>query len=370
MKKYKLIITVAIFICFCYGNCPNYTFAKEAENNTVLSLSLEESCNMAIENNLNLKIQQIEYEKTKIEQSEAINASKKLKDSTFDFSGAQIKDLTPRMKQAEELVAKTNLELEKQKLRIEVEKAYYDVLLAQENLKYIITQSERAQTQLKNVKLKFEEGLVAQNHVYIAEAETSNVKSNLVTAQKNLEISKIQLNKILGRTLTSPLILTSEFEYHPQFDIEVESMVEKALKLRPEIINAKEMKEVAQLNADLALKYYASNTYIYKKANLEAKKEELRLKDEEEKLSLEVRKAYLTTIEAIEKIKTAEDSVKLAKETHRIANLRYEMQMTTIAEVIEAMEKLKDAENQYLTRVYDYNIARAKLDNWAGKGLE
>lgn len=361
--RLRFVAAIILFISFCY--IPNFESAFAAQ-----SLSLDESCKIALENNLNLKAKEIEYEKAKIEQGEAKYSSKKMEDDVFSFEGAQIKDITPRLKKAQELITKKNLDLEKQNLRIEVERAYYDVLLAEENFKYAKMQLERVETQLKNAKLKFEEGFVAKNHIYIAKVEVSNAKSALVTAKKNLEISKIEFNNILGRNLTAPFTLTSKFEYNPKQISSVEIMEDEALKLRPEVISAIETYQVSKLNADLALKYYASNTYIYKKAKLDEEKEEINVKDVKEKIKLDLRKAYLSTVEAIEKLNTAEESIKMAKESYRIAKLKYESQLATIVDVIEAMENLKQSEINYISYVYDYNISKAELENLAGKGLE
>lgn len=362
-NKLRFVVTLVLIISFCYTLNLRPVYAVE-------SLSLEESYKIALKNNIDLKIKEIEYQKSKIEQDEARYSSKKMEDDVFSFEGAQVKDLTPRLKKAQELIDKKNLELERQNLRIEVERAYYDVLLAEEKFKYAKIQLERAENQLKNSKLKFKEGYVAKNHIYTTEVEVSNSKSALVTARKNLEISKIEFNKILGKDLAATFLLTSQFEYKPKQVIRVDIIEKQALKLRPEIINAIETYKVSKLNADLALKYYASNTYIYKKAKLDEERDALNAKNVKEKIKLDIRKAYLATIESMEKLEAAEKSKKMAKESYRIAVLKNESQLATVVDVIEAMEKLRQSEINYISCIYDYNISKAELENLAGKGLE
>lgn len=351
---------VLLVICtYVFGVSANVVFADQ-----VLLLSLEDSYEIALNNNLDLKTKQLELEKTKVERQQAKSASKKMEDITFNFEGAQVRDLQPRLKQAEVLIDEKKLELQERNLKVSVEEAYYDVLLAEDNLEYTLAQQERAKTQLKNAELKFKEGLVAQNSVIIAQAEACNAAAELFAAQKELEVSKIVFNDLLGRELTLPVKLAGKFDYEPQDIPNVGDFIEKALLQRPEVIEANEMAEVAKLNADLALKYYASNTYIYKKANLDAKKEELKTEDVKRQICLEVRKAYLFTLERAEKLKASQQAKKAAEETYRIANLKYEAERVTMVEVLEAMERLRQAEKHYASCVYDYNVSKAKLYNW------
>lgn len=405
MKYKKFVATVISALLLVSGILPGPTkaLAKEAKDvqdiNKKINLSLDESIEMALENNTLLKIEEEEYEKSKIERSEAKYTSDKIErgqdrmkllssvpisvlpigqqykmaqtDSLlFSFEGAQGKDLAPRLKEAEELVAKKNLQLKEQDLRIDVERAYNSVLLAEDNLKITKVQLNRANTLLKNAKVSYKQGVVAKDSLLMAEAGVANANSNLFEAQKKLDLAKMNLNKIMGRELTAPLVLTTKFEYNPKDLGDVEEKVQSALKLRPEAIRVREMREVANLNAKLALKYYASNTYVYQKAKVDANKADFAVKEAEDSITLAVRAAYLSAADSIESLKASEKVKKMAKETYRITDLKQKNQVATTADVLEAMEKLNQAELLYTSSVYNYNVAVAELDNWAGKELE
>jgi hypothetical protein len=354
--------------------------SPDAEEKT--SFSLEESVNTALQNNVSLKISQQDYENAKLELEQAEFESKKIADiredkilrnyvpTAFSFEGAQVKDMAPRLKQANELIAKKNLALDEQNLRIEVEKAYFDVLKAQANLQNAEVQLQRAQEQLKNAQVSLKQGVVAKDSVLMAESAVAGAEANRVSAEKNLELAKMNLNKVMGRNLTAPLELTTSFTYTPEELPDVEEMVKSALALRPEVISVREMKEVAELNCKLALKYYAENTFTYRKAKIDLEKAVLGVKEAEDQISLAVRSAHYAVIEAAEKLKSAEKAKETAQEVYRITELKYKSQVATMAEVLQAMENLRQAELAYTSAVFDYNVARAQLDNWAGKGLE
>ena len=168
---------------------------------------------MAVENNTRLQIKAWDLEKSKVEREEAKKTSKKIdrardkeillppipdpikslivgmkvaeaESIIYGFEGAQGKDVAPRLKEAEELIAKKTLELEEQNLRIDVERTYYNVLLAEDNLKNAKLQVERSKEQLKNAQVSFENGVVAKDSLLMAEAGLAQSMQNVYTAEK------------------------------------------------------------------------------------------------------------------------------------------------------------------------------------------
>ncbi|MCR4430485.1 MAG: TolC family protein [Tepidanaerobacteraceae bacterium] len=399
MKSRKIISFLAAVVCFLMP-LAGYAEAMASETASVdageaakstsgsadaeakTSFSLEESINTALLNNVNLKLSRQEYENARVELDQAKFESKQMADirddkilrdyvsTAFSFEGAQVKDLAPRLKEANELIAKKNLALDEQNLRIEVEEAYFSVLKARDNLKNAQIQLQRANEQLKNAQASYNQGMIAKDSMLSAESAASSAEAGKVSAQKNLELAKMNLNKLMGRSLTAPLELTTTFTYMPAEVPDVEGIVKSALALRPEVISVRETKEVAELNCKLALKYYSENTFTYRKAKIELEKAVLGVKEAEDQISLAVRSAHYAVMEAAAKLKAAQKAKEAAEEAYRVMELKYKSQMVTMADVLSAMENLGQAELAYTSAVFDYNVAGARLDNWAGKGLE
>lgn len=356
------------------------------------AFSIEECVELALQNNVLLKIKAEEHAMSIVERSQAKWDSDKIDRArddlkkvplhymdakmmqaevmVFSFEGAQGKDVAPRLKEAEELIAKKELDLQKQDLRIDVERSYYNVLMAQDNVKTAKLQLDRSKEQLKNAKVSYENGVVAKDSLLMAEAGLASSQQNLFTAEKTLKLAKMSLNKLMGRELDGPLDLTSRFTYKPEEPGPVDSMIQSALKLRPEVIGVREMAEVTKLNRDTALNYYGKNAFVYRKADVNVKKAELGLTEAQESIKLAVSAAHLDLQEAGEKLRAAEKVKNLAQESYRIVELKYKSQMATTAELLEAGEKLYGAELMYTASVFDYNVAKAELANWAGKGLD
>lgn len=391
MRKKVISLVLAITILLY---TPIITLAEEKA-----SFTIDQCVDMALENNTMLQIKALDHEKSKVEREEAKKTSKKIdrardkeillpsipdpiaslivgmrvaeaESILYGFEGAQVKDVAPRLKEAEELIAKKTLELEEQNLRIDVERTYYNVLLAEDNLKNAKLQVERSKEQLKNAQVSFENGVVAKDSLLMAEAGLAQSMQNVYTAEKNLELARMSLNKLMGRELSAPITLVTRFTYKPVEIKPLKDMIQSALKLRPEVIQAREMAEVTRLNATTALRYYAKNTYVYRKAEADAQKAELGLREAEESIKLAVIAAYLTVGETAEKLMAAEKVKKMAQETYRIVDLKHKSQVATTAELLEANEKLYNAELLYTSSVFNYNVAVAELECWAGKGLE
>ena len=85
-----------------------------------------------------------------------------------------------------------------------------------------------------------------------------------------------------------------------------------------------------------------------------------------EQIQLEVAKAYNDLISAEKNINTMEIAVKFAEEDYMIAQLRYIEGIDTNLAVMDAQEKLTEAQTNYYNSLYNYNIAKAALDKAMG----
>jgi len=105
--------------------------------------------------------------------------------------------------------------------------------------------------------------------------------------------------------------------------------------------------------------------YWYEKQALEEE-----LTGAEDKIKLEVKKAYLDLVVAQRNIETARKSLNQAEENYRITNLQYQQQITTSTEVLDARTLLTQAQTNYYSALYGYNIAQAELERAMGKNVD
>ena len=81
---------------------------------------------------------------------------------------------------------------------------------------------------------------------------------------------------------------------------------------------------------------------------------------------LEVRTAYLNLKAAEKSINTTKVAVEKAQEDYKIAQVRYSAGVGTNLDVMDAQEKLTQAQTNYYTALYNYNSSKADLDRAMG----
>jgi outer membrane protein TolC len=88
-----------------------------------------------------------------------------------------------------------------------------------------------------------------------------------------------------------------------------------------------------------------------------------------EDIVLEVNAAFLDLKAAETNIKTTEEAIKIAKEDYDISQIRYAEGIDTNLSVMDASDKLTQAQNSYYNALYTYYISKAKLDKAMGVPL-
>jgi outer membrane protein TolC len=83
-------------------------------------------------------------------------------------------------------------------------------------------------------------------------------------------------------------------------------------------------------------------------------------------VAAEVEVAYNTLIEAQEKYHSANETVELAREALRLANLMYEEGANTQVDVLSSRLALTEARMNFVTSLYEYQIARYGLRKFSG----
>ena len=82
--------------------------------------------------------------------------------------------------------------------------------------------------------------------------------------------------------------------------------------------------------------------------------------------ALEARQAFLNLRTALKQIETARAAAEQARATRDLAQVRYGGQVGLFLELSDAQAALVRAENAALDALYDYHIARARLESATG----
>ncbi|MCL5045737.1 MAG: TolC family protein [Actinobacteria bacterium] len=266
--------------------------------------------------------------------------------------------------------AEKGARLAREGLKMAVEKAYYDVIKAGENLKAAQDGLARARQLKAQAEQAVNAGTAAKNDLLAAGVQVASAQSALSMAQKGQEIALMTLNKTLGNNLKAPLKLTTGLIYEPVGPVDVDARIAQALDKRLEMAQARGNLEIKRLTLELAEKYYTPNVDVYKTDELDVREAEIALDQKTQDVRLEVQQAYVTLTGAEERVGVAAKGLDLARESFRLANVRYQAGVTTSYEVTAAQAALSQAEAQAIQALYDYNLAKGIFRNATAEGLD
>jgi outer membrane protein len=293
-----------------------------------------------------------------------------------------------------------------------VQVAYYDVLLAVQQITVQEASVELLTRELADTTRRYNAGTVPRFNVLRAEVELANARPKLIRARNAYRISKNNLINQLGfnvpkETLEDiPLTLSGKLTAEP-YKIDLPQAVAMALDRRTElealrktqalrkedIVNAKApYKPSVQafggydvhnsiLSPDIGDEKYGfiagvqlnwslfdggrsrgrvvEARALYERAGVE-------VDDAGRRIELEVRTAYSNFIEADEVLKSQEKVREEAEEALRLSRARSEAGTGTQLDVLSAQTALTEARTTQILALHGYSVARARLERAIG----
>jgi len=284
-------------------------------------------------------------------------------------------------------------------------KLYYFNLLKQQALLKVFEEAlHSTEEQYNRTKSMYEIGSVAQADVYKARVSVGEAKSNLIKQENLVNVSKYNLNYVMGRDPRTPIEVVDEnIEFIPQENMElpIESALEnnpELQTLRTDITSAEFSHKIAKGNFwpvlragasysrfspefdrvykgyDKNYNWYAGVSLSYNIFNGFADKankdiEKLRYLNAQETFLERKRQIradveeYRSNMKAnLEIIEINKENLVSAEEDLRLARERYRVGSGTLLEVLEAQVSVIRAQSNLISAKYDALISQAQLE--------
>ena len=298
---------------------------------------------------------------------------------------------------------------------LEVELAYYDVLLAQQEIIVQERSVELLSSELTDTTRRYEAGTVPQFNVLRAQVELANQQPKLIRARNDYRIAKNVLANVLGFNLPKntiediPLNLSDKLEALP-YKVDLSQAIGMALERRPELATLRKTQALrhedvinaragyfpsvqayggydlhsSMFTSDLTYDIYGWTAgvqvswdifdgFLTKGKVMEAKamyeKAGVELDDTTRRIELDVRTAYSKFIEATDILASQKKVVEQAEEALRLASARYDAGTGTQLDVLSARTALTDAQTNEILALHDYDAARARLERAVGANI-
>lgn len=280
--------------------------------------------------------------------------------------------------------------------------AYFNYLAA-ERVRQVDSETvQQAEDHLKQAQAFFKAGTAPQYDVVNAEVTVANANVNLIQAENNLKITRVQLENAIGQKLPDNFALSDILEVS-YVNIDMQTAINTAVKNRPELLSSQAQVEASKQflasawttnlpNISAAGGYNWRNLTpqpLYSgwnvgvtlslpifqgfaldagidqaKANLESAEASNDLVIQS--LYLDVQQQEFAVQEAIESIQASKKLVEQADEALRLAVGSYNAGIGTALETTDAQVALANARITYIQSLYNYNVSYAKLERAMG----
>jgi outer membrane protein TolC len=287
-----------------------------------------------------------------------------------------------------------------------VQSNFLSLLKARMDVKSAEDSVARLESQLKVISAFYDVGLKPKSEVLDAEVDLATARQDLLTARNNVSTQQAQLNTLLNIPLEVDVDYVGELKHIP-FDLTLQECLTRAYNGRPDLVIGKKSVEIAEKDATIAASsfypqvdadwnYYnkgvdaglgrggsypyaskeywsvgvgasmslfewGADYYDYKQVEETVKQVEAQLEDTRLSAGFEVKQALLNIYEAADRITVADKSVAAAQEAYRMAVARYQAQVGTNTDVLNAQARLTTSEAQLSQALADYGTAISAL---------
>lgn len=300
------------------------------------------------------------------------------------------------------------VQLETLDLALNTKTAYFDILTADNAVETAEKAAEALESHAEVARNFYEVGMIPINDLLQSEVEAGNAKQYVVRARNAARLARSTLNTILSRPVNAEVDIV-DIEVHEVQKGDFQAYLEEALKNRPEIklidnnllqtdqvinitesknypeivfvweytkegdtpsVNGGDFHQASNWAAQAALKWTFwewGKTYYAVKQQESIKNELLKTKMQmEQDIQLQIKDSVLNIETAETNIPITRKAVEQGEENLRVSQERYKAQVSTSVEVLDAQRYLSDARVFYYTALYQYHLAKARLQRAMG----
>ena len=299
--------------------------------------------------------------------------------------------------------AKSDAQGTRDQVTSQVAHAYLAGLRAQAALDTAHANVELSEALVKLAQSEKNAGTGTGIEITRAQVQLANDRQRLLVAESDLDRSHLELLKILGLKLESPLELTDRLSYTASENVDLAQALSTARENRPELKAQLSREDNARLsysatkferlpslaafgnydaigssigNAPATRSYGASlKIPLFDGGRRDARRaesaslyrqEKIRTGDLRDQIELDVREAVISLHSADAQVKAAEEGLTLAENELAQAQRRYRGGVTNSIEVTDAQTRLARARDNRISALYNYNLARIDLSAATG----
>lgn len=308
--------------------------------------------------------------------------------------------------------SETDLIKDKNDLALNIEVTYWNFYKAKLMKKLMDDNLQQAEQHVVDTRNLLDNGLTTKNDLLKLQVQYANAKLQQIDAQNNVDLTRSALNKAIGLPLTNPTEIEMSAITPTGEALNLNELITEARNNRSELkslglrINAGQENIKAARSGwfpaiSLIGDYYYSRPNsriqppldqfkgtwdiginfiwdIWNWGNTSAQTEEAEqtvlqsrtsLEQLKDAIELEVNQNYLALNYAKEKLDVNKIAIEQATENYRTIQDKYNVQLATSTDLIDAETSLLQAETNYNNSLVDYQLSKIKLEKSLGRPL-
>jgi len=287
-------------------------------------------------------------------------------------------------------------------LKLLVAEAFVEVLRAERGVDVTDSRVASLEAHLRDVRNRYDQGIVAQNDVLAAEVELADARQTALQDANRLDLARASYNRLLGRPF-SEAVKVQELLPEP-INEQFETLMTQSLEQRSELaslmqqvqalhrqargIRAQTRPQVAlnggydyqenqfqahegQWSATLGLQWIIFDGGVVRHQADAAERQAAALQQQYADLAaeirLQVRQAWLDVQETRMRIVVTKSAIAQAEENLTVNRDRYENGLSTNTEVLDAETLRTRSRNNYSNAIYDAVMATLQLKRAVGE---
>jgi outer membrane protein TolC len=319
-------------------------------------------------------------------------------------------DALERAARAEAGATELDVSAARSDLRLEVVRAYWALVTATESVRVLEEALTRADAHLKDVRSRFDVGLIPPNDVLSMEAQRSREEMQVIEARNQRESSATDLRRLTGLGPDATIVPVENLEAPVSATGDSSALVTEALGARPErqaleqrIGGAQERVRAAEAGRLPSIALVAGVDYANPNPRIFPRQDQWndswdvgvnvswslwdagrtkaevaeaaaaqtaareRLAEFDSVTSAEVRQRVLDIDSSRAVVRASGDAVKSATEARRVVTERFNVGVATSTEVLDAHVALLQAELDRTRALANVRLSEARLDRAVGR---
>ena len=169
------------------------------------------------------------------------------------FPGRGKRQLRTSVAQTDVDLARTELEQERLRVRVEVRKAFFEMLHAQDEIRIHDQHVGIAQQAIEAARIKYTVGKIPQVEILKAQLALMRLAEHMIRFDRDAEVARARLNTLMGRQPETPIAVQGDYAVNTPLP-NLETLLPSAMQARPDLAEALAAEAKSRKEQDLARK--------------------------------------------------------------------------------------------------------------------